>query len=207
MLAITMGAPGEFWALGYHAGLGKLFSTNSNSNPKFFYEIDTTDGHATLIGPTGTGLDSINDLLYDPITDRLYGITDGFPTDKHYILNTTTGFATLIAEDMGGNLGGVGGLGLCGNESLDPGEECDDGNNEDKDDCSADCLLPNCGDGLLDPLEECDDGGESVGCDDDCSFSICGDGHLNTVAVAASRVVDREQRLLRQRGSRHRPLR
>ncbi len=47
---------------------------------------------------------------------------------------------------------------LCGNGDLDSGEECDDGNNEDGDGCSATCTLePTCGDGEVNQQhEECD---------------------------------------------------
>jgi cysteine-rich repeat protein len=56
----------------------------------------------------------------------------------------------------------------CGDGVLDPGEECDDGNNEDGDGCSADCEVEGyCGDGILDPGEECDDGNNEDG--DGCS--------------------------------------
>ena len=47
----------------------------------------------------------------------------------------------------------------CGDGNLDPGEECDDGNNLDGDGCSSQCTIePYCGDGNLDEGEECDDG-------------------------------------------------
>ena len=51
--------------------------------------------------------------------------------------------------------------GTCGNETIDPGEECDDGNRNDEDNCRNNCTEPNCsdppdsdGDGLAD---RCDD--------------------------------------------------
>jgi cysteine-rich repeat protein len=60
---------------------------------------------------------------------------------------------------------------FCGDGNLDPGEECDDGNNIDGDGCSANCTIePFCGDGNLDPGEECDDGNniDGDGCDANC---------------------------------------
>ncbi len=45
----------------------------------------------------------------------------------------------------------------CGNGVIDPGEVCDDGNNQSGDGCPADCT-EHCGDGVLDPGELCDDG-------------------------------------------------
>ncbi len=71
----------------------------------------------------------------------------------------------------------------CGDGVLDPGEECDDGNNDNGDGCSDSCSIePYCGDGILDPGEECDDGNISNGdgCSDSCSIEpYCGDGVLD----------------------------
>jgi cysteine-rich repeat protein len=46
----------------------------------------------------------------------------------------------------------------CGNNIVDVGEECDDGNNIDADGCEADCTNPACENGILDPAELCFDG-------------------------------------------------
>jgi cysteine-rich repeat protein len=87
-------------------------------------------------------------------------------------------------------------LPLCGNGVVDPGEECDDGNQDDTDDCvrpaDADvgCQLARCGDLRVrshpaDPseLEECDAFGlATAGCDADCSLPLCGDAVLNPSA-------------------------
>jgi MYXO-CTERM domain-containing protein len=56
---------------------------------------------------------------------------------------------------------------------VDPGEECDDGNNVDGDGCSSECESerePSCGDDNLDPGEECDDGNnvDGDGCSSEC---------------------------------------
>ena len=71
----------------------------------------------------------------------------------------------------------------CGDGILDPGEMCDDGNNEDGDGCSAMCTLePFCGDGNLDPGEACDDGNnvDGDGCSAICMLEpFCGDGILD----------------------------
>jgi cysteine-rich repeat protein len=59
----------------------------------------------------------------------------------------------------------------CGNMVIENGEECDDGNNDSCDGCSATCKTEGtCGDGDLDPVcEECDDGNNIDG--DGCSAS------------------------------------
>jgi cysteine-rich repeat protein len=64
---------------------------------------------------------------------------------------------------------------LCGNGSIDAGEECDKGaNNSDNPNatCRADCSYPRCGDSIIDTSfnEECDDGNRvsNDGCDRFC---------------------------------------
>ncbi|MFH0859452.1 MAG: DUF4215 domain-containing protein, partial [Patescibacteria group bacterium] len=51
---------------------------------------------------------------------------------------------------------------FCGDNNLDPGEQCDDGNIVDGDGCSSVCTIetpsPFCGDGNTDLGEDCDDG-------------------------------------------------
>lgn len=62
---------------------------------------------------------------------------------------------------------------LCGNEAVDCGETCDDGNANDGDGCSSTCQCEGtCGDGLTNPAcgETCDDGNVTPGdgCDETC---------------------------------------
>jgi cysteine-rich repeat protein len=69
----------------------------------------------------------------------------------------------------------------CGNDRIDPGEVCDDGNNVSDDGCPADCSAP-CGDGHLDPGETCDDGNTAGGdgCSADCrAREVCGNGAVD----------------------------
>jgi large repetitive protein len=59
---------------------------------------------------------------------------------------------------------------VCGDNVIEGGEECDDGNTEDGDGCSSVCMdenAENCGNSALDPGEECDDGNTVSG--DGCS--------------------------------------
>ncbi|MFC1678359.1 hypothetical protein ACFLZ9_01320, partial [Patescibacteria group bacterium] len=74
--------------------------------------------------------------------------------------------------------------GECGDGTINPGEDCDDGNNEDGDGCSANCTIEQtcgiCGDGNLDAGEDCDDGNneDGDGCSANCTIEqinpICG---------------------------------
>lgn len=66
----------------------------------------------------------------------------------------------------------------CGNGTLDPFEECDDGNVLDGDSCSGSCISSPCGNSLPDGAEQCDDGNirNGDGCSQICLLEICGDG-------------------------------
>jgi cysteine-rich repeat protein len=76
----------------------------------------------------------------------------------------------------------------CGNQRLDAGEECDDGNDRADDACLPGCQLARCGDGFQRKhVEDCDDGNrlEGDGCSGAClacprganRFSFSGNGH------------------------------
>ncbi|MDC0715908.1 DUF4215 domain-containing protein [Nannocystis bainbridge] len=70
----------------------------------------------------------------------------------------------------------------CGNEIIEAGEECDDGDaNADDAACGSDCTRSRCGDGRVQAdVEECDDGNDEDGdaCTNACKNAICGDGSL-----------------------------
>ncbi len=71
---------------------------------------------------------------------------------------------------------------LCGNASPDAGEQCDDGNQEETDDCTTSCKFPLCGDGYLNQLSEvCDDGNLSGddACTNSCEYVPCGNGQVD----------------------------
>jgi cysteine-rich repeat protein len=74
---------------------------------------------------------------------------------------------------------------LCGNNALNPGEECDDGNASDLDGCSRYCLLEKgkCGDGIVQSLyEQCEPSlNNALPCSQSCRFLLvsCGDGTQN----------------------------
>jgi len=82
-----------------------------------------------------------------------------------------------------------GGEPVCGNTILEGEEQCDDGNVEDGDGCSAVCEIeedePFCGDDVLDPGEQCDDGNndDGDGCSAVCEIEedepFCGDDTLD----------------------------
>ncbi len=71
----------------------------------------------------------------------------------------------------------------CGDNVVDEGEQCDDGNRIDGDGCSADCLNEAyCGNNLVEIGEECDDGNTrgGDGCSSTCQREVgCGNGRLD----------------------------
>ena len=64
----------------------------------------------------------------------------------------------------------------CGDEILDPGEDCDDGNLVGGDGCSTSCRFEACGNEVLDEGEDCDDGNtvSGDGCESNCTLPACG---------------------------------
>ncbi len=71
----------------------------------------------------------------------------------------------------------------CGNNEIETGEDCDDGNLVDDDDCTNGCTLNGrCGDGVVQAgIEDCDDENLSEGdyCSNAClEIGFCGDGTL-----------------------------
>src|SRR5262245_56579239 len=93
-----------------------------------------------------------------------------------------SGVAGTASSSASGAGGGVNDN--CGNGTVeeDLGEECDDGNTDDEDGCTTDCLRTTtdsiCGDGMPGETEECDDGNESNDddCVEGCKAAYCGDG-------------------------------
>ncbi|MEZ4453259.1 MAG: DUF4215 domain-containing protein [Nannocystaceae bacterium] len=70
--------------------------------------------------------------------------------------------------------------GVCGDGNLDPGEECDDGNDDEADACTNTCTNAACGDGIVNGDEGCDDGNDddTDECTSACLPAACGDGFV-----------------------------
>ncbi|HEY0136982.1 MAG TPA: DUF4215 domain-containing protein [Nannocystis sp.] len=103
---------------------------------------------STAPGPTGTGTGDTSD----------------------------TGTPTGGGPDMG--VATTGALPVCGNGTVEGDEQCDDGNADDADSCTADCKAAACGDGIVQPPEVCDDGNtdDADACSNLCAAAACGDG-------------------------------
>jgi cysteine-rich repeat protein len=61
---------------------------------------------------------------------------------------------------------------VCGNGLVEENEQCDDGNRDNDDDCTTDCMQASCGDGYVQGTEECDEGDQNGedGCLNDCTI-------------------------------------
>jgi cysteine-rich repeat protein len=96
------------------------------------------------------------------------------------------GDACGFGREVGKCVGGVCIGSLCGNGMPDPGEVCDDGNNNSGDGCRSDCLkIEVCGDGVIDLGEGCDNGAANADvpdapCRTTCQLPHCGDGIVDT---------------------------
>jgi cysteine-rich repeat protein len=106
-----------------------------------------------------------------------------FEEVKAAILGAVDPVSSMDGRTVTGGRLNIGNLfGSCGNGTVDPGEECDEGGPSAT--CDADCTPARCGDGLVNTAagEECDGGGETASCDADCTLAMCGDGVVNTAA-------------------------
>jgi cysteine-rich repeat protein len=70
--------------------------------------------------------------------------------------------------------------GVCGNDLVEAGEECDDGNFVETDGCTSGCTI--CGNGTPAGPEVCDDNNliSGDGCDANCTPTACGNGVVTT---------------------------
>lgn len=86
-----------------------------------------------------------------------------------------------LDEDCDGLINEEGDGCFCGDGFIQTilGEECDDGNSDSSDSCTAACKQATCGDGVVQPGlgEECDDANQDQtdGCIASCKLPICGD--------------------------------
>lgn len=73
---------------------------------------------------------------------------------------------------------------FCGDGTLDPNEECDDGNTSNIDACTGQCKNNICGDGMANSyVESCDDGNSNNtdSCNTNCQPTYCGDAILQPI--------------------------
>jgi len=76
---------------------------------------------------------------------------------------------------------------VCGNNVLEPGEECDDGNTTPCDGCSPTCQVERCGNGAIECHEECDDGASNGAPGDPCDATCHAVQGGNTIFIPAAK--------------------
>jgi cysteine-rich repeat protein len=109
--------------------------------------------------------------------DRPESTSEGEETTTGATVATTSGNSAGASDSMStsattGGAATTTGAPVCGNGELEPGEECDDGDQSNDNACLNNCLRPRCGDGLVQEQngEECDDGDldDAHGCNTQC---------------------------------------
>ncbi|MEW5850012.1 MAG: DUF4215 domain-containing protein [Myxococcota bacterium] len=148
---------------------GEVVAQRTDADPKYYtnrvYDIPLSLGvgpHTLTLDSTGYGIwpGRIELLTHD---GTLVGVAQ--LQDSH-VRTVTLTVATCAAEWCGDGMVQAAG-----------GEQCDDGNRQDGDGCSASCIVERCGDGLVHGGlgENCDDGatGSGDGCDATCRLESC----------------------------------
>lgn len=143
------------------------------------------------LAPEGYATSSTGDTSGDPSTtttsseSTTWGTSTGdASTGDKSTTNSTLETTTAVSSTSEGSTGPSA---SCGDGQLDPGEACDDGNdNGENAACTPVCTVNVCGDGfVLDGVEACDDAGESAACNADCTAAACGDAKVNAAANEA----------------------
>lgn len=125
---------------------------------------------AVMVGAGGCGDDG----------GSMTSADSGTATSDGFIGGTAT-----VADDGFAEVDSGGSTGRCGDGVLDPGEQCDDGNDSDLDECTSSCRVSTCVDGIRSGGEsDVDCGGPCRACevcagcegDDDCLGGICDEG-------------------------------
>ena len=153
----------------------------------YSYAGGAYQGNLTTLSSTLQNGDFIEAVLdAGVITAKINGLVVATVANSTPLTSGRPGFETFQAgatlDDWAGGIPAGANQSNCGDGTVDPGEECDDGNNTNGDGCDSECVLEKCGDGTLDPGEECDDDNttDGDGCDSECNIEVkCGDGTLD----------------------------
>lgn len=126
----------------------------------------------------------------DAGTDATGDSGNGGDADVDATVPADAGVDTGVPPDSGSfQDAAVADAGICGDQVVGLGEQCDDGNQVDTDVCRNDCTFsPICGDGRMQGTEECDDGNNASGdgCSGQCRVERCGNGILDPLEVCDS---------------------
>ncbi len=135
---------------------GMFFQTEVFASTSGSFSLDASVKHAESTVSTGFSLCS----------QIPYSVTNGSSSSFQVMPNLN---CVEVEEEVGG---GGRRREVCGNALVEIGEQCDDGNVESGDGCSASCVFETCGDGIVQSGlgEQCDDGNLVNGdaCSDRC---------------------------------------
>lgn len=139
--------------------------TTSNTN----ITSDSSDSRGSSTEKTST--ETTNETIENVISETTVNETTSFDNSTSA---DSSGFNSSSSETTNT-------LTECGNNVLESGEECDEGDSPTR--TCYKCTLVKCGDHIVTPNEECDEGIEGTGsCTPNCKFSFCGDEFVNTLA-------------------------
>ena len=169
---------------GEDVGTGSESASSTGSTATGLSTAAETTTSTTPETMTSTTSETVTSTTSETMTSTSGGVSAGTTTTT---TTTTTGTTTTGTP-----------AGECGDSVVDDGEECDDGNLDDDDACTSQCLTAVCGDGIVQTgVEACDGaelGGETcaslgfsggqLGCLDTCTHDTsncakCGDGEVD----------------------------
>ena len=126
---------GPLSGLAYDAGTATLYGVAGGPGTANLYTVSLGTGVATVVGNTGIQAGS---LEFGTGGVLLAGGT-GTNAGQLWQIDPTTGAGTLIGATGFATVTGLAFSGNCGNGATDAGEQCDDGNTQNGDCCSATC--------------------------------------------------------------------
>lgn len=140
-----------------------------NYNLRNVYSAPTAAGGpvcGNAVIETGEQCEGVN---FNGLTCASYGFDSG---------SLQCGGCQIVTTSCFNKGGGGGGGWICGNGIREASEQCDDGNTQPNDGCSAYCFIETqfCGDGIKETGEQCDDGNANYGdgCTPTCAVEIPG---------------------------------
>jgi hypothetical protein len=93
-----LGVPTSFGDLAFDTSTGTMYLVNGwgagSNNPSSLYTVNLNTGAATLVG--STGVTSLFSLVYDPLTNKLYGAKSTLSPYEFVEINRSTGVATYV---------------------------------------------------------------------------------------------------------------
>ncbi len=116
-------------------------------------------------------------------TESTTGSTSDTTASTEMPTESTTGEPETTSENPLTTEDPTTGPETCGDGEVQPGEGCDDGNDDNNDACLNSCQEATCGDGVVwQGNESCDDGNQNNedNCLTTCEWASCGDGFVQT---------------------------